>query len=295
MPDIDQQQADGRLKDAARRQDGARTGAIGPEAPPAPPAPQTRQPVAGQGSSAVKAQSVRRDSAVRDPSLARQELPVRQEAQGPRHPARQEPAVRQVPRRVHNTPMFTGPVAAAHALMAHEARVEPASDVAGAPEVSGLRARARVLETRMIMLARPAFVPAARLSIFVVYFWFGFLKLIGLSPATPLATALTAHPIGLQYFPVSFKTLAIFEMGLGVMFLVPALTRVAVALLLVHLAVVSSPLVLVASDAWTHPLVPTFEGQYIIKDVAIFALAVGILGWNRMSSRNTRQAAAMVR
>jgi uncharacterized membrane protein YkgB len=178
--------------------------------------------------------------------------------------------------------------------MAHEARVGPASDVTGAPAVSGLRARARMLETRMITLARPAFVPAARISIFVVYFWFGFLKLVGLSPATPLATALTAHTIGLQYFPVSFKSLAIFEMALGVMFLVPALTRPSVVLLLVHLAVVSSPLVLVASDAWTHPLVPTFEGQYIIKDVALFALAVGILARNSMSSRNARQREAVI-
>jgi uncharacterized membrane protein YkgB len=130
-------------------------------------------------------------------------------------------------------------------------------------------------------LAKTWFVPVARISIFVIYFWFGLLKLIGLSPATPLASALVNHTIGAQYFGASFKGLAIYECAVGILFLIPAATMLAAGLLAIHMVIVSSPLVLVAQDAWTHPLVPTFEGQYIIKDLALIALAIGILANTR--------------
>jgi hypothetical protein len=126
------------------------------------------------------------------------------------------------------------------------------------------------------------FEPAGRIVIFVIYFWFGFLKLIGLSPATPLASALTSHTIGMQYFNISFKALAIYECGLGILFLIPAMTWISVLLLVIHMGIVSSPLVIDANIAWTHPLVPTLEGQYIIKDLAIIALAAGIVAHRRL-------------
>jgi uncharacterized membrane protein YkgB len=125
----------------------------------------------------------------------------------------------------------------------------------------------------------------ARIAIFIIYFWFGLLKILNLSPATPLASALVKSTIGMPYFTFSFKTLAVYEVVLGVLFLIPALTWLSTGLLVVHLVIVTSPLVLVANVAWVHPLVPTLEGQYIIKDVAILALAVGIIAYREMSSR----------
>jgi uncharacterized membrane protein YphA (DoxX/SURF4 family) len=132
----------------------------------------------------------------------------------------------------------------------------------------------------------------ARIAIFVIYFWFGFLKLLNLSPATPLASALVGHTIGMPYFDVSFKALAVFECVLGLLFLIPAMTWPSTVLLVAHLVIVSSPLVLVGSVAWIHPLVPTLEGQYIIKDVAILALAVGIIAYRELSSREAAPARA---
>jgi uncharacterized membrane protein YkgB len=133
------------------------------------------------------------------------------------------------------------------------------------------------IDRRVMELSAQWFGPIARISIFVIYFWFGILKLLGLSPATPLALALTDRTIGAQYFSTSFKALAAYECILGLMFLIPAMTRIATALLVIHLVIVSSPLVLVTDVAWTGTLVPTLEGQYIIKDLAILALAVGIM------------------
>lgn len=133
------------------------------------------------------------------------------------------------------------------------------------------------IEPRITELANRWFELVARIVIFIIYFWFGFLKLINLSPATPLAAALTSHTIGMQYFNASFKALAVFECGIAILFLIPALTWISLILLVIHMGIVSSPLVIVANVAWTHPLVPTLEGQYIIKDLAIIALALGIL------------------
>jgi uncharacterized membrane protein YkgB len=134
---------------------------------------------------------------------------------------------------------------------------------------------------RITDLAIRWFEPVARAAIFIIYFWFGLLKLIGVSPATPLAAALTSHTIGMQYFNMSFKALAIYECALGIIFLIPALTWISAGLLMIHMGIVTSPLIIVANVAWIHPLVPTLEGQYIIKDLAIIALAVGIVALRR--------------
>jgi hypothetical protein len=141
------------------------------------------------------------------------------------------------------------------------------------------------IDQRITELAARWLEPAARFAIFVIYFWFGLLKLLGLSPATPLARALTEHTIGMQYFSMSYNTLAAYECIIGILFLIPAITRVATMLLVIHLAIVSSPLILVANVAWTGTLVPTLEGQYIIKNLAILALVIAITA-QRQLSRN---------
>jgi hypothetical protein len=137
------------------------------------------------------------------------------------------------------------------------------------------------IDRRIVELAAKWFDPAARIAIFIIYFWFGILKILGLSPATPLATALTSHTIGMQYFTASFDALAVYECVVGILILIPAMTRLSFVLIIIHMGIVSSPLVIVAYVAWTHPMVPTLEGQYIIKDLAIIALAIGLLGQRR--------------
>jgi uncharacterized membrane protein YkgB len=42
------------------------------------------------------------------------------------------------------------------------------------------------------------------------------------------------------------------------------------------MAVVSAPLILVPTHVWTGFLVPTLEGQYILKNLVIVAVAIGI-------------------
>jgi uncharacterized membrane protein YphA (DoxX/SURF4 family) len=132
------------------------------------------------------------------------------------------------------------------------------------------------IDKTIIKSLRLSFLPVARIAIFVVYFYFGILKLFGQSPATGLATALAAKTIGLQHFDVMYKLLAVYECLIGVLFLIPKATRLVIPLLLIHLVIVCSPLILVPHLAWAKAFVPTLEGQYIIKNLAIIALAIGI-------------------
>jgi len=132
------------------------------------------------------------------------------------------------------------------------------------------------IDLRVIALLRKWFLPLARLAIFVVYFWFGILKLLDLSPASPLASALTDKTIGAAHFDTAFAILAVFECVIGILFLFPKMTRVVIPMLFVHLIVVCLPLILVPHEAWTHFLAPTLEGQYIIKNLVLAALAIGI-------------------
>jgi uncharacterized membrane protein YkgB len=132
------------------------------------------------------------------------------------------------------------------------------------------------LDLKLIAFFRKAFIPMARVSIFIVFFWFGLIKLLGLSPAGPLAEALTARTVGLEYFDMLFIALSLAECLIGILFLFPKMTRLVIPLLLAHMALVCSPLVLVPEYTWQAPFVPTLEGQYIIKNVVVVAVAIGI-------------------
>ena len=137
------------------------------------------------------------------------------------------------------------------------------------------------IDLAIIAWLRRSFLPLARIAIFIVYFYFGVLKIFNLSPASPLAHALTNKTIGAAHFDTAFLLLAIFECIIGLLFLFPKATRLVILLLFIHVVVVCSPLILVPDLAWTQAFVPTLEGQYIIKNVVIVALAIGIAAQTR--------------
>lgn len=116
----------------------------------------------------------------------------------------------------------------------------------------------------------------ARLAIFIVYFWFGFLKFVGASPAAPLVLALFNHTIHFMPFGTFYMLFALYEMLIGILFLIPGAERPAILLLGLHLITTVMPLVILPGITWQFFLIPTLEGQYIIKNVLIAALAVVI-------------------
>lgn len=132
------------------------------------------------------------------------------------------------------------------------------------------------LDLRLIRFFRTSFLPVARFSLFLIFFWFGLIKLLGLSPASPLAHELVASTVGPEYFLILFSVLALLEILIGVLFLFPKATRIVIPLLLIHMLIVCSPLLLVTQFTWQAFLVPTLEGQYIIKNAVVVAVAIGI-------------------
>ena len=119
-------------------------------------------------------------------------------------------------------------------------------------------------------------MPFARLAIFVVYFWFGVLKMIGVSPAGPLVTALWMKTIPFIPLPTFMVLFSAYEMLIGVLFLIPRMERPAIGLLLLHISMTVMPLVLLRGIVWQNFMVPSLEGQYIIKNIVIVALALSI-------------------
>ncbi len=132
------------------------------------------------------------------------------------------------------------------------------------------------IDLRLISFFKTAFIPFARFSLFLVFFWFGFIKLLGVSPASPLAESLVDTMVGPQYFDILFLAIALIEVIIGLLFLLPRSTRVVIPLLFLHMLIVCSPLALLPADTWQTFLVPTLEGQYIIKNAVIVAVAIGI-------------------
>ena len=123
-------------------------------------------------------------------------------------------------------------------------------------------------------------VPLARIAIFIVYFWFGLLKIFGVSPAGPLVHELFQHTMP-HFIPFSifYTCFALYEMLIGILFLIRGCERPAILLLALHLVATAMPLVLLPATIWHAPFVPTLEGQYIIKNVLIAAAAV-VIGAN---------------
>ncbi len=134
----------------------------------------------------------------------------------------------------------------------------------------------RAIDKRIIEWLERNFLPIARGAIFITYFYFGMIKLLGHSPISPLASELTTQTVGIQYFSIAFTLLAIYECLIGVFFLFPKLNRLVIPMLLGHMLIVCSPLVLLPELTWAKPFVPTLEGQYILKNFIVIALAMGI-------------------
>src|SRR3989344_6427518 len=113
-----------------------------------------------------------------------------------------------------------------------------------------------------------------RLAIFIIYAWFGVLNIIGLSPADPLVNALLERTLTFIPFSTFIIILGVGETILGLLFLFPRLQKLTLTLFALHMIAVFAPLVMLPDITWAGPLVPTFMGQYIIKNLALIAVVL---------------------
>ncbi len=139
-----------------------------------------------------------------------------------------------------------------------------------------MRAALIKFDNWLINLIRRISVPFARCALFVVFFWFGILKIIGTSPANPMVADLLHATMPFMSWDTFITFFAIFEMIIGIAFLIRGWERLAIALLIPHMVMTGMPLFLLPEMTWQGLLTPSLEGQYIIKNLVIIATAMGI-------------------
>lgn len=119
-----------------------------------------------------------------------------------------------------------------------------------------------------------------RLSLGLVFFWFGALKFFsGVSPAEELATrTIEQLTFGLIQPEVSIYILAVWEVLIGLGLLIGKFMRVTLLLLFVQMLGTITPLFLFPAETFVvFPIVPTLEGQYIIKNAVLISAGI-VLG-----------------
>lgn len=128
-------------------------------------------------------------------------------------------------------------------------------------------------------------VPALRVSLAIIFIWFGLLKPLGLSPAGPLVEATVS------WMPVFTPSqwvgvIGWWEVLIGITFLFRSTLRIAIGLLALQMTGTFLPLVMLPSvtfQSGLYPFVPTIEGQYIIKNLLIISAALVVGGTVRSS------------
>lgn len=119
-----------------------------------------------------------------------------------------------------------------------------------------------------------------RLSVGIVFFWFGILKFIpALSPAQDLAIrTIDLLSFGLVAGHVSIHMLAAWEVLIGLGLLTGVYMRTTLLLLFLQMIGTMTPVFLFPAEVFSKiPYAPTLEGQYIIKNLVIISAAI-VLG-----------------
>lgn len=118
---------------------------------------------------------------------------------------------------------------------------------------------------------------ANRLALATCFLWFGFLKLIHASPAEPLVTSL--HDVTIvRYIPIQtfMFLLGIVECTIGILWLIPGVTKLAFTLFALQMFTTFLPLFYLPHDVWQTTGVLTLPGQYIVKNVVFLSSAATV-------------------
>jgi len=121
-----------------------------------------------------------------------------------------------------------------------------------------------------------------RVSLGVLFIWFGLLKPLG----HKTTTSILAHTTYWGDPESIVLILGWWEVAIGVCLLIRPLVRIAVLLLIIRLPGVILAFVLKPEVCfYSFPFAPTPEGQYLIKDLVIFIATLAIVGSTRLADR----------
>ena len=116
-----------------------------------------------------------------------------------------------------------------------------------------------------------------RIPIFIIFFWFGLLKIIDLSPAQQLVKD-TVYWMPFLSAASWTYVIGIWEVLIAICFLFKRTTLIAMILLFLQMSGTFLPLVILPEITFqnSNPFLPTLEGQYIIKNIIIITAALMI-------------------
>ena len=129
-----------------------------------------------------------------------------------------------------------------------------------------------------------------RISVGIVFFWFGILKFFpNVSPAQEIVTkTMSVLSFGLLSNSLSLIILAIWEVIIGLGLIIGKYLRFILFLLFAQMLGTLTPLVLFPSETFMiFPIVPTMEGQYIIKNLIL--ISAGLVVGGTVGTNNSKK------
>jgi len=124
-----------------------------------------------------------------------------------------------------------------------------------------------------------------RVSLSVIFIWFGALKPLGLSPAQALITKTVYWFDPAIFIPI----LGWWEILIGACLLIRPLIRIGILLLFLQMSGTVLPLFILPEVCFKQvPFVLTLEGQYIIKNLILISAAIVVGGTVRKSPESGR-------
>jgi uncharacterized membrane protein YkgB len=131
------------------------------------------------------------------------------------------------------------------------------------------------LDQKVIAFMNSYAILIIRISLGIVFVWFGLLKVMGTSPVYDLASQVVSWLPSELFVPM----LGIWEMAIGIWLLLGKALRVVLSLLFLQLAGTFLVLIIRPEAAFQggNPLLLTTEGEFVVKNLVLIAagLAVG--------------------
>jgi len=119
-----------------------------------------------------------------------------------------------------------------------------------------------------------------RVSLGIIFIWFGALKPLGLSPAQALITKTVYWLDPALFIPI----LGWWEILIGICLLIRPMIRLGILLLFLQMSGTILPLFILPEVCFKQiPFILTLEGQYIIKNLILISAAIVVGGTVRSS------------
>ena len=145
--------------------------------------------------------------------------------------------------------------------------------------MENLRKSVATIDIRLTHWMAQNGVRLLRISLGIVFFWFGVLKFFpSLSPAEDLAArTIDVLTFGLMPASISVLILAAWECLIGLGLIFGVFMRATLFLLWLQMLGTVTPIFFFPHEVFAHiPYAPTLEGQYIIKNIVLVSAGIVI-------------------